>query len=256
MRIEEAPNRESLGRLFRQMGNCGAHEVIIDSPDHHCPLALQPIEQISLLLRTLQQRYIDLMRDPRFQTIVIFKNHGEQAGTSLVHPHCQLIATPVVPHMLRQKIAVAAQYFDQQGTCLYCDLLADELNDQHRIVTLNDHYVALLPFASSVPFETWIVPRHRQSSFRWVDPSVLKPLAEVLKSVLAKLYFGLGDPDFNLSIDTAPRGDEDAEHFLWHIRILPRLTTRAGFELGSGMSINTVLPEEAATFLRDVVEKG
>jgi UDPglucose--hexose-1-phosphate uridylyltransferase len=133
--------------------------------------------------------------------------------------------------------------------------LADELTDQRHILTSNDHYVALLPFASNVPFETWIVPRHRQSSFRWLDPSLLKRLAEVLKAGLMKLHVGLGDPDFNLTIDTAPRGDEDAEYFLWHIRIQPRLTTRAGFELGSGMSINTVLPEEATTFLRDVEVK-
>jgi UDPglucose--hexose-1-phosphate uridylyltransferase len=252
MLIEESPNRQSLGKLFRQMGNCGAHEVIVDSPDHTRPLALQPVEQITLLLQTLQQRYIDLMRDVRFQSIVIFKNHGERAGTSLCHPHCQLIATAVVPNMLRQKVAVAAQHFDQQGTCLYCDMLAEELADQHRILLVNDHYVALLPYASKVPFETWIIPLHRQSSFRWVDPYELKHLADVLKQVLGKLHFGLGDPDFNLTIDTAPRGDEDAEYFLWHIRILPRLTTPAGFELGSGMSINTVLPEEATAFLADV----
>lgn len=253
MRIEGNPQRTDEGRLFRSMGNCGAHEVIIDSPEHARPLALQPEDQIWLLLHTLQQRYIDLMRDPRFQTIVVFKNYGEQAGTSLAHPHCQLIAASVVPHLLRQKLGVAAQYFDREGTCLYCDLLAEELAAKTRILTANEHFVALLPFASQVPFEIWVLPRHRQSSFRWVDPSSLHPLVSVLKTVLLKLHHGLGDPDFNLTIDTAPRGDEDAEYFLWHIRILPRLTTRAGFELGSGMSINTILPEEAAAFLRDVV---
>jgi UDPglucose--hexose-1-phosphate uridylyltransferase len=92
----------------------------------------------------------------------------------------------------------------------------------------------------------------RQSSFRWTDPSLLKPLAEILKTILLKLHFGLEGPDFNLTINTAPRGDEDAEYFMWHIAILPRIATTAGFELGSGMSINTVLPEAATEFLRAV----
>ena len=173
------------------MGGCGAHEVIIDSPDHNASLALLSVEQIVLILRTLRDRYNDLMRDPRFQTIVIFKNHGPAAGTSLAHPHCQLVATPVTPRTLRQKLAIAEQYFDEMGECLYCAMLAQELADGKRVLAQNDHYVAVLPYASHVPFETWLLPRHRQSSFRWTDPSLLRPLAEILKLVLLKLHVGL-----------------------------------------------------------------
>jgi UDPglucose--hexose-1-phosphate uridylyltransferase len=254
LRIEESSRRSSEGRLFRSMGGCGAHEVIIDSPDHHRPLALQPVEQIVLLLRTMQDRYHDLMRDERFQAIVIFKNHGVGAGTSLAHPHCQLIATPVAPPSLRRKLAVATEFYDAAGECIYTALIADELADGRRILAENQHYVALLPFASHVPFEIWILPRLRQSSYRWVDPSLLYSLAELLKLALTRLHMALGNPDFNLTIDTAPRFEEDGEYFLWHIQILPRLTTTAGFELGSGMAINTVLPEEAAAFLRASTE--
>jgi UDPglucose--hexose-1-phosphate uridylyltransferase len=234
------------------MGGCGAHEVIIDSPSHSLVLAQQPVEQVQLVLSTLLQRYIDLMRDSRFQTIILFKNHGEHAGTSLAHPHCQLIATSVVPHMLRHKLSVAAQYFDRTGECVYSAMAEEELAAKERIVTINDHFVALCPYASTVPFETWILPRRRQSSFRWLDPSQIRPLAEILKNVLGRLYVGLKDPDFNLTIDTVPRGEEQGEYFLWHIQILPRLTQRAGFEMGSGMSINPVLPEEATRLLREV----
>jgi UDPglucose--hexose-1-phosphate uridylyltransferase len=252
LRIEEDHRRVQNGALFRSMGGCGAHEVIIDSPDHNTPLALQPVDQIVLILRMMQERYNDLMRDSRFQTIVIFKNHGLKAGTSLAHPHCQLIATPVTPRSIRYKLATAAQYFDETGDCLYCSMLARELEDGVRILDQNAHFVALLPYASHVPFEIMLLPRLRQSSFRWVDPSFLRPLAEILKSVLLRLHIGLDDPDFNLTIDTAPRGDEDAQYFMWHIAILPRITTTAGFELGSGMSINTVLPEAATDYLRSV----
>lgn len=252
LRIEEEHRRNHNGNLFRSMGGCGAHEVIVESPEHRLPLALQSVEQIVLILRMMQDRYNDLMRDTRFQTIVIFKNHGPTAGTSLSHPHSQLIATPVTPRTLRNKLAIAAQHFDQTGECLYCSLLADELKEGKRVLAENAHFVAVLPFASHVPFEIWIFPRHRQSSFRWIDPSLLKPLAELLKLVLLKLHVGLADPDFNLTVHTAARGDEDAEYFMWHVEILPRLSTPAGFELGSGMSINTVLPEEAAAFLKEV----
>jgi len=237
---------------FREMGGCGAHEVIIESREHSRNLAEQPVEQIERVLSMIRSRSQDLLRDRRFQMVVAFKNHGESAGTSLRHPHWQVIATPVVPRLLRQKHAVATDFFDQTGQCLYCVMLERELAAKRRVLAFNDEFTAVLPYASHVPFETWIVPRHHLSSFAHEDSRHLYLLADLLKIVLSKLRRGLGDPDFNLSIDTAPRGDELKEYFLWHLRILPRLTTPAGFELGSGMSINTVLPEEAAEFLRKI----
>jgi UDPglucose--hexose-1-phosphate uridylyltransferase len=252
LRIEEDHRRVDEGPVFRWLGGCGTHEVIIESPEHEVFLVHQSVEQIDFLLRTLQLRFNDLMRDMRFQQIMIFKNHGERAGTSLRHPHWQLIATPVVPRLLRLKHQVATDYFDQTGHCLYCDPLEEELLAGQRIVAVNEHYVALMPYAAHVPFETWILPRHHQSSFGAVEPARLRALAELLKTVLAKLHTALEDPDFNLTINTVPRGDEAKLYFLWHIQIIPRLTTPAGFELGSGMAINMMLPEEAADYLRDV----
>ncbi len=252
LRIEEDHRHYENGEGFRYMGGCGAHEVIIESPTHNRPLAEQSIEQIERVLRTAQSRHNDLMRDLRFQTVVIFKNQGEAAGTSLKHPHWQLIATPVVPRLLRLKYSVATDYFDMTGDCLYCDKTQHELDEKKRIVAINDQFVALVPYAAHLPFETWVLPRTHQASFGLVNPEHFRPLAEILKAVLLKLHRGLENPDFNLTIDTVSRGDEDKPYFLWHIRILPRLTTPAGFELGSGMSINTVLPEEAAEYLRRV----
>ncbi|MBI3465246.1 MAG: galactose-1-phosphate uridylyltransferase, partial [Planctomycetes bacterium] len=240
LRIEEDTRQTEDGPLFRSMGGCGAHEVIIESPEHGLFLAQQPIEQIEAVLRTLQFRHRDLMRDPRFQAVIIFKNHGAAAGTSLAHPHWQLIATPVVPRLLRQKSQVATEYYDRTGRCLYCVLLAEELEAGKRMIAANADFVALMPYASHLPFETWIMPRRQQSSFGSVEPGQLRPLAELLRLVLLKIYTALDNPDFNLTIDSVSRGDEDQRHFLWHIRILPRVATPAGFELGSGMSINTV----------------
>ena len=252
LRIEEDHRRIDEGQLLRSMGGCGAHEVIIESPAHDVSLAQQPVMHVEFVLRTLQLRFQDLLRDRRFQAIVIFKNHGEGAGATLRHPHWQLIATPVVPRTLRLKHAVATDYYDRTGACLYCVLLHEELAMDQRVVAENDQYAAIMPYASHVPFETWIIPKAHQSSFARVEAAYLRPLAEILKTVLRKLSDGLSDPDFNLTINTAPRGDEDKSYFLWHMEILPRLNRLAGFELGSGMSINTVMPEEAARFLHSV----
>lgn len=253
LRIEEDERSIEEGRpFFRFRGGCGAHEVIIESPEHDVFLGNQPVDQIEMLLRTLQARYLDLLRDARFKAIVMFKNHGESAGTSLRHPHCQLIATPVVPRHIRLKQEIAADYYDLMGQCLYAVLRDEELEANKRVLTTNNEFAAVLPFASHVPFEVWILPYAQLPSFGSVPTSALRSLAEILKTVLLKLFVGLDNPDFNLMIDTVPRGGEDEDFFLWHIQILPRLSTPAGFELGSGMSINTVLPEEAADYLRDV----
>jgi UDPglucose--hexose-1-phosphate uridylyltransferase len=252
LRIEEDPTRRLDDGRFPFMGGCGAHEVIVESPDHSRLLAQQTVNQIQCVLRTLQLRYQDLMRDTRFQTVVIFKNHGIEAGTSLAHPHWQLIATAVVPRLLRLKHFEAGQYFDRTGQCLYCELAQEELAVGKRIVALNEDFVAFMPFASHMPFETWILPIRHQASFRFVPEAQLASLAAILKRLLLKLHTALNNPAFNLTINDVPRGDEEESYFLWHIRILPRLTTSAGFELGSGMAINTVLPEEAAAFLNEI----
>ncbi len=147
-------------------------------------------------------------------------------------------------------------YYDKTGRCLYCVILEEEREDGRRVLLENDEYTALLPYASHAPFQVRIIPRRHESSFARVPASSLRPLAGVLKQTLSKLHAGLDNPDFNLVIAAAPRGDEDKRYFLWHIDILPRLSLPAGFELGSGMSINPVLPEEANKFLKEVRVPG
>ena len=167
------------------------------------------------------------MRDRRFQAIIAFKNHGAAAGTSLEHPHWQVIATPVVPRMLRLKLTVAEEYFDRTGDCLYCIALKDELEADKRILAKNDEYVALLPYASHVPFETWIVPLKRQASFSAVDGGLLKPLAQLLRAVLLKLYMALDNPSFNLTIDSVSRRREQRVFYVASAH--PSATNDAGW---------------------------
>jgi UDPglucose--hexose-1-phosphate uridylyltransferase len=235
------------------MGGYGVHEVLIESPEHLRSFADQSLEHAERVVRVVHSRFVALMEDPRLRAIVVFKNHGEGAGTSQRHPHWQIIATPVVPRQLRLKHAIATEYFDRTSRCLYCVTLEEELVSGARVLAANEHYVAVLPFASHVPYQVRILPREHRSSFGRVRADGLRTLAHILQLVLARLDAALGDPDFNLTLGTAPLGDEDKRYFLWHVDILPRLATAAGFELGSGMSINPVLPEVAADALRKAI---
>ena len=245
----EATRRER-GPLFHEMDGIGSHEVIIEAPIHNQRMALMKDHEVETILKACQMRYEILEKDPHLKSIIIFKNHGEHAGTSLEHPHMQLVATPVAPLMIRRKYEVAIAHYDDTGRCLYCDLVEAELEAKVRMLFETDGFVVFHPYASRLPFETWIAPRRMQPSFSQVSSDDLSELAAVLRRILHALDVSLNNPHFNLVIHSARVGDHQQEYYLWHIQILPRLTTIAGFELGSGIFINTMLPEESAKFLR------
>lgn len=242
-----------VGNLYREMEGVGTHEVIIETPRHDQTLALMDEAQIVDILSVYQRRYLALRQAGWAKLILIFKNHGESAGTSLQHPHSQLIATPIVPRDIRRKYEVATTYYDDTGRCIYCDLVEDELALKERIILETDRFVVFHPFASKSPFETWIAPKRHQPTFGNVPADDLRELAQVLKRTLGCLYKALDNPDYNYVIHSAPVEDEQKSYYLWHLQIIPKLTRIAGFELGSGMSINTALPEETARFIREVM---
>jgi UDPglucose--hexose-1-phosphate uridylyltransferase len=232
------------------MGGFGIHEVIIEGPAHNISMALMPYQQVEKVLQAYQTRYQALKQDSRLKFITIFKNHGWASGTSLVHPHSQLVATPIITPYYHQRFDVAHNYFVQMGTCLYCDLLDEELAMKKRIVAESEKFVVLQPYASRVPYETWIMPKEHSASFGLFPTSGLGELATMLKDTLFCIYSELDDPAFNMMIDTSTTVHEDDPYYHWHIRILPRLTTIAGFEIGSGIYISAALPEDTAEQLR------
>jgi UDPglucose--hexose-1-phosphate uridylyltransferase len=242
--------------LFREMDGVGAHEVIIETPAHGRSVPMMTDREVADILTAYQSRYRSLREDPRIKYIIIFKNHGEAAGTSLAHPHSQLVATPVPPMLLRRKYDVAIAHYDDTGRCLYCDVAEEERRAKSRIVLETDLFLVFHPFASRVPFETWITPKRHQASFGQLSPEDVTALAPVLRNTLRALHDRLGDPDFNYIIHSAPIEDENKDYYLWHIQILPRLTTIAGFELGSGIYITTMMPEESAASLRQSQQAG
>ena len=242
--------RRQEGRLFRKMDGIGVHEVIIETPSHNTPMALMSYQRVKEVLIAYQERYNTLKENRQLKFITIFKNHGSAAGTSLAHPHSQLVATPIMAPYFHQKFYVAVDYHADVGKCLYCDLLAEELDKGKRIVAETKEFVILHPYASRVPYETWIIPKRHCASFDLFPETYLAELAMVLKDTLLCLYRGLDNPDFNYMVDTSTTEDEEDPYYHWHIRIVPRLTTIAGFEMGSGIYISTALPEETAKLMK------
>jgi len=238
--------------IFTTINGYGSHEVIIETPQHNQTLATLPQEHVQLVLQALLQRMRTLAQDNRIAFVQVFRNHGAAAGTSLVHPHSQLIATPIVPTNIREEIEEARRFYDDRVTCVYCYMLEKELEREERIVLTTDHYVVLAPFASRFPFELMILPRRHSASFvadaRTEDVTFL---ADVLRCTLLLLYRAANNHDYNAVLHTAPLRDSCMDYYHWHIEIVPRLTTPAGFELGSGIYITTAIPEETADYLRE-----
>lgn len=241
----------TIHRSRRTINGFGVHDVVIETPDHAQFMALMSDTHVADVLRIYKTRYNELSHDHRIAHVTIFKNHGRDAGTSLEHPHSQLIATPVISHQIRERFQQALSHYDEYGECMFCQMVGEELQEEKRIVMTTEHFVALELFASATPFCTHIYPRRHMASFGDISATEIADLGHVLRTVLGKLYHGLENPDFNYTIRSAPAECVGVKYFHWYVSIIPRLTRMAGFELGSGMFINTVLPEAAAEFLRN-----
>jgi UDPglucose--hexose-1-phosphate uridylyltransferase len=245
-----------LTRVFdgvqRRIAGVGHHEIVVEHPRHNTTLALMLPHEIQSVLETFQQRGQEISTDHRVEQIIYFKNHGQSAGASLIHPHSQIIGLPVVPNTIRRRIDEARRYFDDNGQCVFCYMLEDELTRGERVITVNEHFVAFVLYAALSPFHIWIVPRRHSANFLDIQPEEISSLAQVVQEVVRKLYVGLRDPDYNLIIRSGPVKEPGSVYFHWYVSLVPRVNRAAGFEMGSGMYINPSLPEASAVFLRDV----
>ncbi len=230
----------------------GTHEVIVETPDHKASLATLPYKQVKEVIWAYRERYKALEKDPRVRYILIFKNHGKDAGASLEHCHAQLIATPIVPKRVMEEIEGSREYFTFRDRCIFCDMMNQERLEGTRIVEENDDFIAFTPFASRFPFETWILPRVHQYNFGSIEADQIDQFASILKNVLFRIYKALDNPPYNFMLHTGISGEEGNQYYHWHLEIVPRLTRVAGFEWGSGFYINPVPPEDAARYLREV----
>ncbi len=249
--VEGSLDRQPHG-LYDMMHGIGAHEVIVETPEHGRDMDQMEISELRDILWAYRERMVDLERDRRFKYILIFKNHGEAAGASLEHAHSQLIATPIIPKKVLEEIEGSRKYYEFKERCVYCDIIRQELSDQERVVRDYDSFLSIQPFAPRFPFETWILPKTHQSSYLEMSDHDYTLLAECVRDTLRRLKIALNDPPFNFVLHTRPIQKEHHEYYHWHIELIPKLTRVAGFEWGSGFYINPTPPEEAAEFLRGI----
>lgn len=240
--------------FFNSQDAYGHHEVVIETPEHGTSLGQMDVAGVRAVLRMYHERHLALRDDLRVKLVLAFRNHGVSAGASLAHPHSQIIGTPIIPPGIRRKYEVAIRHFDDTQECIYCAVRDEELRDGRRLILESRFLTVIHPFASQVPFETWIVPKRHNSSFANAEGNELDDLALVLRTVLGAMHQSLGNPDYNLIVHTAPVEDAHKPYFLWHVEIRPRFAIPAGFELGTGVFINTAVPEETAEYFRPLVQ--
>ncbi len=251
LQIEGDLNKQGEG-IFDKMNGLGAHEVIIENPDHNATLATLPGKAMEEVLWAYRDRMEDLKKDKRFQYTLIFKNEGLIAGATLEHSHSQLIALPIVPIQVQEEIDGCRRHYDLKERCIFCDIIRQETQSRNRIVMETQAFIALAPFAPRFPFETWIMPKRHISCYACSTNDDFKDLAFLLQDTLRRLDKALSFPPYNYVIHTSPFKEEINDYYHWHIELMPKLTNVAGFEWGSGFYINPTPPEEAAKFLREM----
>ncbi len=250
LRVEGDFNREGEG-LYDKMNGIGAHEVVIETPEHQLTLADLPEKRAEDVFWAFRDRIQDLKKDRRMRYILVFKNHGEAAGASLEHTHSQLIALPVIPRRVQEELEGAKRYYDLRDRCIYCDIMRQEISTGSRVVLETEQFLVVSPYAARFPFETWILPRRHTSHFEDSDAATFHNLGSVLPMVLRKIDKVLEKPAYNFIIHTAPLQEPELPYYHWHIELIPKLTKVAGFEWGTGFYINPTPPEEAAKYLRE-----
>lgn len=237
--------------IYDRMNGIGAHEVILETPDHEKDMFEFEKKDVENVIIAYRQRVLDLKQDLRFKYVLIFKNHGQEAGASLEHSHSQLIALPIVPKRVAEEMVGGYDYYRFRDRCVYCDIVDQEMSGKERMVYENADFVSVAPYAPRFPFETWIIPKEHRSVFESISDSEISSFAEILLLTMRRLDGVLSNPPFNFVIHAAPFNVGEVQHYHWHLEIIPKLTKIAGFEFGSGFYINPTPPEEAARYLRE-----
>jgi UDPglucose--hexose-1-phosphate uridylyltransferase len=248
----ESTWQESSDSIHETRPGLGAHEVIIESPDHVVNLGDLDDDRLIDVLTAYRARLRAYRQDRRWRYLLIYKNQGDRAGATLEHVHSQLIALPDMPREASDEIAGSKGHYAATGRCIYCESIEQEIALGHRLVFNHDRFVALCPFAPRFAYETWILPKTHGAVFEQISEQENGAFARALSEAIARVNHGLGNPPFNYFIHSLPTDEAAADHYHWHLEILPQISRAAGFEWGTGSHINPVAPEDAAKLLRDV----
>ncbi len=232
------------------MDGIGYHEVIV-TRDHHKHIGKMDPLMVAEVLDAYQTRYVELMNKKSIRYVEIFHNHGKAVGGSIYHPHSQLAAIPVISPYINLELKGAEIYQTAHETCVYCDMLNWELKKKKRIVFENDLMIAFCPFASRTAFEIWVMPKQHKPYFERSSDDEKVAGGEALHEAVRKIGKVLGEPAYNFYLHTSPCDGKDYPHYHWHIEVLPKTSTWAGFELSTGIEIAAIEPEEAAKQLKE-----
>ena len=245
-------------RICPPLEKCGVHEKkigvgfqeVVVTKSHEKHFAPMAKEEIELVLEAYQSRFQALASEPCVDYILIIHNHGSRAGATVPHPHSQIFAIPIIPPDVKRSLEGSHNYFSGRKRCVHCDMLKNELKEKERIIYQNKRFVVLAPYASRVSHEIRIFPKFHESRFEVIDRRQRDDLSDALKIIFYKIFKKLRNPDYNMFIHTAPPKERHAEHYHWHLEILPRLATWGGLELGAGIDVVKISPEETAKLLR------
>lgn len=258
-RIEGSADRRGEG-IYDKMRGLGAHEIVVENPDHNLALPEQQDEDIGQILRAVVWRIGDLKKDSRFRYVTFFRNQGKAAGQDLDHPHSQITATPFIPRRIHYELRSSQRYFEMKERCLLCDIVKQELSQQTRTVEWDDRYAAFCPFASRVPYETWILPLDHHCSFEedlasWEAQlrfgRFLKSVLRRLEAVTAAYHLVLHtSPNTHAKFEKSGHWQSLAADSHWHFEILP--LRRSDYRSYSVKEVyyNSLPPEVAAEELR------
>ena len=235
--------------IYKSRPGVGFHEIVV-LRNHDRYLAQYSSLEIKKILMAYRERYLSLAKDKCVKYISIFHNHGKEAGSTVPHLHSQILALPIVPPDVSHSINGSRRYFHEYKKCIHCEMLRQEAKEKKRIIYENKDAIVIIPFASKVNFEMRIFPKKHSAYFEEMSDSELLSFADAMRFVFSGIYKKLKDPAFNFFIHTAPSGkNHDYNHYHWHMEILPKFETTGSVELGTGLSIISVAPEEAAKIL-------
>lgn len=248
LKIEEEIDRRPEG-MFDFMTAVGAHEIVVETPQHAVEWPQLDDAHLEGILRTYRARSLDLRNDRRFRQVMVVKNHGRSVSR-YEHPHSHVIAFPIVPKGIDEEVQGCLDFFRRKERCIYCDILREERQMQRRVIFASKDFCAIAPFASRFPFETWIIPTRHTCDFWEIRSDEVRDLARVLKATLGGMLAVLPRVSCSLILHTSPLNDFRREEYHWHLELIPKLLKAAGFEWGTGFFVNPIPPEEAAASLR------
>jgi UDPglucose--hexose-1-phosphate uridylyltransferase len=249
--VPDAFEREG---IYQKLEGCGSHELVIETEKHNKTIDDLTKEEIRNIVSAYVDRYNEFKHNPNNLITLIFKNYGLLAGQTQPHSHSQIVGSRVVPLYIRSLLHEAEKHFDNYGTCVFCDVLRYEMEQESRVVYYNDNYAAFVPFAAGSEHETWILPRWHTACLSDAVDERLEGLADVLQVLLSKFNLAIGNPDFNYVFRIGPYPLSQVPFYHWHVQVLPRTKIVGGFERATRIQVNTVLPEESAKMLRECEE--